>query len=102
VTDGKDFDSIELMETTQATLDHLIWENPILHEKVEHMLTRPVGRPPRKPIIRYHSFRYQAASWKIARRIVAKIEWHAGEAFSTSQLRSHESSMEIQQCGEVL
>ncbi|MHC4537744.1 MAG: IS1380 family transposase [Planctomycetota bacterium] len=56
-------------------------ENPILHEKVEHMLTRPVGRPPKKPIVRYYSFRYQAASWKIARRVVAKIEWHAGELF---------------------
>jgi hypothetical protein len=56
-------------------------ENPILHEKVEHILTRPVGRPPKKPIVRYHSLRYQAASWKIARRIVAKIEWHAGELF---------------------
>jgi hypothetical protein len=57
-------------------------ENPILHQKVEHMLTRPVGRPPKKPIVRYHSFRYQAASWKIARRAVAKIEWHAGELFA--------------------
>ncbi|MGD8501056.1 MAG: IS1380 family transposase [Phycisphaerales bacterium] len=56
-------------------------ENPILHEKVKHMLTRPVGRPPKKPIVRYHSFRYQAASWKIPRRVVAKIEWHAGELF---------------------
>ncbi|UCE50744.1 MAG: transposase, partial [Phycisphaerales bacterium] len=56
-------------------------ENPILHQKVEHMLTRPVGRPPKKPIVRYHSFRYQAASWKIARRVVAKVEWHAGELF---------------------
>ncbi|MGD8499994.1 MAG: IS1380 family transposase [Phycisphaerales bacterium] len=56
-------------------------ENPILHEKVEHMLTRPVGRPPKKPIVWYHSFRYQAASWKIPRRVVAKIEWHAGELF---------------------
>jgi hypothetical protein len=56
-------------------------ENPILHKKIEHMLTRPVGRPPKKPIVLYHSFRYQAASWKIARRVVAKIEWHAGELF---------------------
>ena len=54
-------------------------ENPILHEKIEHMLTRPAGRPPKKPIVQYHSFRYQAASWKIARRVIAKIEWHAGE-----------------------
>jgi len=29
----------------------------------------------------YHSFRYQAASWEIARRVVAKIEWHVGELF---------------------
>ena len=55
--------------------------NPILHEKIEHMLTRPVGRPPKKPIVLYHSFRYQAASWKIARRVVANVEWHAGELF---------------------
>ena len=45
------------------------------------MLTRPVGRPPKKPIVLYHSFRYQAASWQIPRRVVAKIEWHAGELF---------------------
>jgi hypothetical protein len=29
VTSEQDFDSIELMETTQPTLDHLIWENPM-------------------------------------------------------------------------
>lgn len=27
-------------------------------------------------LILYHSFRYQAASWKVPRRVVAKIEWH--------------------------
>ncbi|MHC4510462.1 MAG: IS1380 family transposase, partial [Planctomycetota bacterium] len=56
-------------------------DNQILHKKIEHMLTRPVGRPPKKPIVLYHSFRYQAAGWKVARRVVAKIEWHAGELF---------------------
>jgi hypothetical protein len=55
--------------------------NQILDDKVKHLLTRPVGRPPKKPIVIYHSFRYQAASWKIARRVIAKIEWHAGELF---------------------
>ncbi|UCG59363.1 MAG: IS1380 family transposase [Phycisphaerales bacterium] len=55
--------------------------NQILYDKVDHLLTRPVGRPPKKPIVLYHSFRYQAASWHIARRVVAKIEWHAGELF---------------------
>ena len=55
--------------------------NNILYEHIEPLLTRPVGRPPNKPIVEYHSFRYQAASWDIARRVVAKIEWHAGELF---------------------
>ena len=55
--------------------------NQNLYRKIEHLLTRPVGRPPKKPIILYRSFRYQAASWKIARRVVAKVEWHAGELF---------------------
>jgi len=32
--------------------------NPILYVRIEHLLTRPVGRPPRKPIVLYHSFRY--------------------------------------------
>jgi len=55
--------------------------NNILHGHIEHLLIRPVGRPPKKPIVQYHSFRYQAASWDITRRVVAKIEWHAGELF---------------------
>jgi len=29
-----------------------------------HPLKRPVGRPPRKPIIWYHDFQYQAGSWE--------------------------------------
>jgi len=55
--------------------------NPILHDKIEHLMTRPMGRPPQKPIVLYHSFQYQAASWDKSRRVVAKIEWHAGELF---------------------
>jgi hypothetical protein len=55
--------------------------NNILQGYIAHLLTRPVGRPPKKPVVQYHSFRYQAASWDIARRVVAKIEWHEGELF---------------------
>jgi hypothetical protein len=29
----------------------------------------------------YTNFRYQAKSWECARRVVAKVEWHAGELF---------------------
>jgi len=55
--------------------------NNILQGHIEHLLTRPVGRPPKKPIVLYHSFQYQAASWEKSRRVVAKVEWHAEELF---------------------
>ena len=40
-----------------------------------------MGRPSKKPKVIYHSFRYRAKSWDRARRVVAKVEWHAGEVF---------------------
>jgi Transposase DDE domain group 1 len=45
------------------------------------LLTRPVGRPSHKPVVWYKSFRYQAARWRTARRVVAKVEHHQGELF---------------------
>jgi hypothetical protein len=53
----------------------------VLYDKIENLLTCPVGHPPKKPVILYESFRYQSASWNIPRRIVAKVEWHADELF---------------------
>ena len=58
-----------------------IKSNAVLEREIEHLLTRPVGRPSHKPKVFYHSFRYQAKSWQRARRVVAKVEWHAGELF---------------------
>jgi hypothetical protein len=55
--------------------------NAVLEREIEHLLTRPMGRPSHRPKVFYHSFRYQAKSWQRARRVVAKIEWHAGELF---------------------
>jgi len=55
--------------------------NEILYEKIRHLLTRPVGRPPKKPIVLLYEFRYKAASWDQPRRVVAKVEWHQGELF---------------------
>jgi len=55
--------------------------NPLLMKKIEHLLTRPVGRPSIKPQVSYESFDYQAAGWNIPRRVVAKVEWHNGELF---------------------
>lgn len=55
--------------------------NEVLQEHIKHLLKRPVGRPPQKPIVWYHDFRYQAGSWDHPRRVVAKVEWHLGELF---------------------
>ena len=55
--------------------------NQVLQEKIEHLLTRPVGRPPRKPVVWFADFKYQAASWDRPRRVIAKVEWHGGELF---------------------
>jgi hypothetical protein len=55
--------------------------NDNLLRDIEELLTRPVGRPSHKPIVWYKGFLYQAASWKTARRVVAKVEYHAGELF---------------------
>ena len=55
--------------------------NAVLYRHIEHLLTRPVGRPPRKPRVFYHEFKYQAGTWDAERRVVAKVEWHRGELF---------------------
>ncbi len=55
--------------------------NAVLEREIEHLLTRPVGRPPHQPQVFYHSFQYQAKSWEQLRRVVAKVEWHRGELF---------------------
>ncbi len=55
--------------------------NKSLELEIEDILFRPPGRPSRKPLVRYKSFRYQAVSWSNPRRIVAKVEHHPGELF---------------------
>ena len=45
------------------------------------MLVRPAEWPSRKPIVCYRDFTYQAQSWSVPRRVVAKVEWHQGELF---------------------
>ena len=55
--------------------------NGVLQESIGYLLKRPVGRPPIE-VRRYHaSFSYRAQSWKIPRRVVAKVEWHPGELY---------------------
>jgi hypothetical protein len=50
----------------------------VLEKAIEPLLKRPVGRPPRKPIVWYSDCWDQAARWERPRRVVAKGEWHQG------------------------
>jgi hypothetical protein len=45
------------------------------------VLTRPAGRPGHKPVVWYKGFLYQAASWRTAGQVVAKVQFHVGELF---------------------
>ena len=45
------------------------------------MLERPTEWPSREPSVSYHDYAYQAQSWHLPRRVVAKVEWHQGELF---------------------
>ena len=53
----------------------------MLERKIAPLLKRPVGRPSRKPKVFYYNLRYWAVTWECARRVVVKVEWHAGELF---------------------
>jgi hypothetical protein len=57
--------------------------NQILQQRIGYLLKRPVGRPPNHVRRYYANFSYQAQSWKAARRVVAKVEWHPGELYPT-------------------
>src|ERR1035438_2291087 len=46
--------------------------NENLERDIAELLPRPVGRPSIRPLVEYKSVLYQAASWKKARRVVAK------------------------------
>ncbi|TLN21536.1 IS1380 family transposase [bacterium] len=71
----------EYLETRRIGYAIRLPANEVLQGHIGHLLKRPVGRPPNKPIVWYHDFQYQAGSWERARRVVAKVEWHQGELF---------------------
>jgi hypothetical protein len=71
----------EALEARSVKYAIRIPANDSLERDIAELLTRPVGRPSHKPVIWYKSFLYQAASWKTARRVVAKVEFDFGELF---------------------
>ncbi|HEX6013357.1 MAG TPA: IS1380 family transposase, partial [Geminicoccaceae bacterium] len=71
----------ELLEAEEIGYAIRLPANTVLQERIGHLLTRPVGRPPKKPQVFHASFTYQAQSWAKPRRVVAKVEWHQGELY---------------------
>ena len=71
----------EALEEREVKYAIRIPANDSLQRDIEELLTRPVGRPSKKPLVEFKGFLYQAASWKTARRVVAKVEFHFGELF---------------------
>ena len=57
--------------------------NPKLHERIDWLTKRGLGRPPNHVVRHYTSFHYRAKSWSKSRRVVAKVEFHPGELFPT-------------------
>jgi hypothetical protein len=51
----------------------LLWD-------VDELLTRPVRRPSHKPVVCTKGLLCQAASRKMARRVVEKVEFYVGES----------------------
>ena len=71
----------ELLEAEDIRYAIRLPANQVLQRRIGHWLTRPVGRPPKKPVVSNASFLYQAKGWTRARRVVAKVEWHQGELY---------------------
>ena len=46
--------------------------NEVLQKEIAHLLVRPPKWSSRKPIVSYHYFAYQAQSWNVPPRVVAK------------------------------
>ncbi|MBM3554867.1 MAG: hypothetical protein FJX47_04865 [Alphaproteobacteria bacterium] len=51
--------------------------NRILRERIGYLRRRPVGRPALTVRCSYAGFSYQAQSWTMPRRVVAKVVRHA-------------------------
>jgi hypothetical protein len=71
----------DYLETRQIGYAIRLPANEVLQREIAHLLVRPTEWPSRKPIVSYHDFAYQAQSWNVSRRVVAKVEWHQGELF---------------------
>ena len=70
----------ELLEAEGYSYAIRLPANSVLQERIGHLLTRPVGRPPKKPQL-LRQLQLPGGSWTKPRRVVAKVEWHQGELY---------------------
>ena len=95
-------DIYEALEERGAKYAIRIPANDCLMRDIEELLTRPVSHPAHKPVVWYKGLVHQAASWKTACRVIAKVEFHAGELFprvgsivTNTQLRNRKVVLSI-------
>ena len=84
----------EALEERGADYAIRIPANKNLELEIEDILFRPPGRSGRKPLVRYKSFLYRAASWKQGRE-GSWPRWSItpGELFRTGQLHRHQPEL---------
>ena len=59
----------EFLEAEGLTHAVRLPANAVLYRGTAHLIKRPVGRPPTQPIVLYHRYEYQAATWKNPRTL---------------------------------
>jgi Transposase DDE domain group 1 len=74
-------DVYEFLEAERIKYAIRLPANSNLQERIGHLLTRPLGRPPNEVRLSYATFTCQAGSWTKPRRVVAEVEWHPGELY---------------------
>ena len=95
-------DIYEYLEERRVFYAIRLPSNKVLQYEIAPLLIRPVGRPPKRPVILYDDFWYRAGSWDRARRVVAKVEWHRGELFPRVGLHRHEHDGWPRRSGAIL
>ena len=76
--------------------------NQVIQEQIQPLLERPTEWPSREPIVSYHDFAYQAQSWHLPRRVVAKVEWHQGGAISQGWFHRDQPELSTQRDSPLL
>ena len=93
-------DIYEYLEERRVIYAIRLPSNKVLQYEIAPLLIRPVGRPPKRPVILYDDFWYRAGSWGRARRVVAKVEWR--RAVPSGGLHRHEHAANPRRSGAFL